>query len=59
MSKSAELVRMIQARAGIEPPTIGLVLGSGLGHLAEAVEGVSIDYADLDGFPHAGGSRGA
>ena len=54
MSKSAELVRLIQARAGIEPPTIGLVLGSGLGHLAEAVEGVSIDYADLDGFPHAG-----
>ncbi len=54
MSKSAELVRLIQARAGIEPPTIGLVLGSGLGHLAEAVEGVSIDYVDLDGFPHAG-----
>lgn len=54
MSKSAELARLIQARAGIEPPRIGLVLGSGLGHLAEQVEGVSIDYADLPGFPHAG-----
>ncbi len=31
-----------------------LVLGSGLGHLTEAVDGVAIDYADLPGFPHAG-----
>lgn len=54
MSKSAELARLIQARAGLQPPRIGLVLGSGLGHLAEQVEGVSIDYADLPGFPHAG-----
>jgi len=30
------------------------VLGSGLGHLTEAVKGVAIDYADLPGFPHAG-----
>ncbi len=27
---------------------------SGLGHSADAVEGVAIDYADLPGFPHAG-----
>ncbi|WP_376877192.1 purine-nucleoside phosphorylase [Albirhodobacter sp. R86504] len=53
MSKSADLVSLIQARAGDTPPRIGLVLGSGLGHLAEAVEGVSIDYSELDGFPHA------
>ena len=30
------------------------MLGSGLGHLAGAVDGVAIDYADLPGFPHAG-----
>lgn len=33
---------------------LGLILGSGLGHLAGAVDGVVIDYADLPGFPHAG-----
>ena len=33
---------------------LGLVLGSGLGHLTGAVDGVAIDYADLPGFPHAG-----
>ena len=33
---------------------IGLILGSGLGHLSAAVEGVAIPYADLDGLPHAG-----
>mgnify|MGYP002623632585 FL=1 len=32
---------------------VGLILGSGLGHLAEAADGVAIDYADLPGFPHA------
>ncbi|MBT8412202.1 MAG: purine-nucleoside phosphorylase, partial [Octadecabacter sp.] len=26
----------------------------GLGHLAETVDGVAIDYGDLPGFPHAG-----
>jgi purine-nucleoside phosphorylase len=49
MSKSAEVVR---ARAGAEPVRLGLVLGSGLGHLAGAVDGVAIPYADLPGFPH-------
>ena len=48
------LLRTIRARAGEEPVRIGLVLGSGLGHLAEAAEGVAIPYADLRGFPHAG-----
>ncbi|MBW6505797.1 MAG: purine-nucleoside phosphorylase [Rhodobacteraceae bacterium] len=54
MSKSAELTALIRARAGSEPPRLGLILGSGLGHLAGAVQGVAIDYADLPGFPHAG-----
>lgn len=44
----------IRARAGAAPVRLGLILGSGLGHLAGAVEGVAIPYADLPGFPHAG-----
>ncbi|WP_145103929.1 purine-nucleoside phosphorylase [Cereibacter sediminicola] len=44
----------IRARAGHEPVRLGLVLGSGLGHLAEAVEGVALPYEELTGFPHAG-----
>lgn len=54
MSKSAELAQRIRDRAGDTPPRYGLVLGSGLGHLADAIDGVAIDYADLPGFPHAG-----
>ncbi len=52
--QAEELAGIITERAGTAPVRIGLVLGSGLGHLAEAVEGVAIDYADLPGFPHAG-----
>ena len=48
------LLQTIRARAGAAPVRLGLILGSGLGHLAEAVEGAAIDYADLPGFPHAG-----
>ena len=48
---TADLVR---ARAGGAAVRLGLVLGSGLGHLAEAVKGVAIPYAELPGFPHAG-----
>ncbi len=51
MSKSVELIR---DRAGDAPVRLGLILGSGLGHLAAAVDGVSIPYADLPGFPHVG-----
>ena len=45
---------MIRARTGDAPVRLGLILGSGLGHLADAVQGVAIEYADLPGFPHAG-----
>lgn len=54
MSDLNALVDLIRSHAGDEPVAIGLILGSGLGHLAEAVEGTAIDYADLPGFPHAG-----
>ena len=49
-----EAVEIIRARAGAAPVALGLVLGSGLGHLADAVEGVAIGYGELPGFPHAG-----
>ena len=51
MSALADLVRR---RAGDSPVRLGLILGSGLGHLASAVEGVSIPYGDLSGLPHIG-----
>ena len=49
-----ELADIVRGRTGGAPVRVGLVLGSGLGHLAEAVEGVRIAYSDLPGFPHAG-----
>ena len=53
MSKNADdCLGVIRARAGSAPVKLGLILGSGLGHLAEAVDGPAVPYADLPGFPH-------
>lgn len=54
MTDAAALADLIRARAGDAPVRLGLILGSGLGHLAHAVDGVAIPYADLAGFPHVG-----
>src|SRR5690606_41751247 len=54
MSRSADLARLIRQRAGPEAVSHGLILGSGLGHIVDEVDGVAIDYVDLPGFPHAG-----
>lgn len=55
MSKNAEdTAAIIRAKAGDAPVKVGLILGSGLGHIADSVDGVAIPYADLPGFPHAG-----
>ena len=55
MSKSVEALRdHIRAEAGDAPVQLGLILGSGLKDLADRVDGVSIPYDDLPGFPHAG-----
>ena len=57
MSRSAEAeaaARIVRERAGDAPPRLGLILGSGLGPLADAVEGAAIPYDELPGFPHAG-----
>jgi purine-nucleoside phosphorylase len=48
------ILQIIHHRAGTDPVRFGLVLGSGLGHLADAVDGVVIPYEDLPGFPHVG-----
>lgn len=53
MSTEASLAA-IRARVPDARAKVGFILGSGLGGLAEAVEGTAIDYADLPGFPHAG-----
>ncbi len=55
MSKNAEnLAAQVTGAAGDAPVRVGLILGSGLGHIADEVDGVSIPYGDLPGFPHAG-----
>lgn len=55
MSKNADAVAdLIREKAGSEPPKFGLVLGSGLGHLAEEIDGIAVEYSALPGFPHAG-----
>ncbi len=55
MSKNAkDLAKQIKGIAGDAPVRIGLILGSGLGHIANEVDGIAIPYADLPGFPHAG-----
>lgn len=54
MPNADDLARSIREQAGGAPVEFGLILGSGLGHVAEAVEGTSIGYDALDGFPVAG-----
>lgn len=54
MSAAEANARLIVGRAG-RRPRVGLVLGSGLGGLVDAVdERIDIPYADLDGFPVPG-----
>lgn len=52
---------IVRDRTGDEPVAVGLVLGSGLGGIAAAVDGTAIPYSDLPGFPGAGvsGHEGA
>jgi xanthosine phosphorylase len=49
------VVDVIRARVPGFTPRVGLVLGSGLGGIAAAIENATaIDYADLPGFPRPG-----
>ena len=54
MSDAAALAQFIQGKAGDAPVEMGLILGSGLGHLADAVDGTAIPYSELEGFPQPG-----
>lgn len=55
---SEDCLHLIRDRAGTAPVEMAMILGSGLGPLAEAVDGVRIPYADLPGFPGAQGVSG-
>ena len=55
MSDGRAAARVIAERAPGFTPRLGLILGSGLGGLADALEQpTAIDYADLPGFPQPG-----
>jgi xanthosine phosphorylase len=48
---AAEAASVMTERAGVEP-RVGIVLGSGLGAVADTVaDATTVDYADLPGFP--------
>jgi purine-nucleoside phosphorylase len=49
-----EAIDVVRIRAGRGRASVGLVLGSGLGHLAASVDGVAIGFDELPGFPRAG-----
>lgn len=51
---ASDLARFIRDRAGDTPVEIALVLGSGLGGLADDVDGIAIGYDQLTGFPGTG-----
>ena len=52
---TAELaLKSIRARYPDASAKVGLILGSGLSELADKVDGSSIPYAELPGFPQAG-----
>ena len=51
----AAAVDVIRSRTGVPSPRVAIVLGSGLGPVADAVEApTAIPYADLPGFPKPG-----
>jgi xanthosine phosphorylase len=53
--RHAAALDVIRARAPDYAPRVGLILGSGLGAIAAAIEhATAIDYAELPGFPRPG-----
>ena len=51
MSKNDSALAQVRARVGEAPVELGLILGSGLGHIADMVKGEAFDYSELEGFP--------
>lgn len=52
-SMHADCLTLIRKRTGDAPIKLCMILGSGLGPLADAVDGTRIPYTDLRGFPQA------
>lgn len=44
----------LRAKYGDEPIELAMVLGSGLSHIIDAVDGEAIAFSELEGFPHGG-----
>jgi len=62
MRDISEAAKIITNRVGDEPPELAIVLGSGLGALAERIgNATTIPFGDLPGFPASGvsGHQGA
>jgi purine-nucleoside phosphorylase len=54
MTAPQELAAIIRKAIAPRAPTVGLVLGSGLGAVADGLEdAISIDYSELPGFPRS------
>ena len=52
IQKIQDIVSVLQQRLGDFTPEVGIVLGSGLGSLADSIENpVTVPYKDLPGFP--------
>lgn len=51
---TSDALDVIRSRTANPTARVGFILGSGLGHLADLVEGTAIDYQDIPGFPQAG-----
>ena len=55
MSEAANAANIIKDKAGTDAPALAIVLGSGLGDLADKiVDPVRIPFEDLPGFPLSG-----
>lgn len=49
-----QVAAQIKAKIGDYRPKIGIILGSGLGGMAEAIENpVIIPYEEIEGFPRS------
>ncbi len=53
MKKSLDYINSIIAGQGLKPE-IGIILGSGLGEIADEIKGISIPYSEIPGFKSSG-----
>ncbi|MEM8741250.1 MAG: purine-nucleoside phosphorylase [Pseudomonadota bacterium] len=49
-----EAAALLRAKAGPEPVAAALILGSGLGAMAQEVDGPAVEFGELPGFPVSG-----